>query len=107
MLSDGKPACIRNGHAAFIKCGFEGRYFVCCSSLTTSEVATPVDLPFEESESMHPNLEAHASLWTDKIELPIFSQLHANRQVDVCVIGAGIAGLSLLISYRKKVLCYW
>ena len=35
------------------------------------------------------------SLWTATTDLPVFPQLHADLRVDVCIVGAGIAGLSI------------
>lgn len=35
------------------------------------------------------------SLWTATTDLPVFPQLHADMRVDVCIVGAGIAGLSI------------
>ena len=34
------------------------------------------------------------TLWRSTVELPAFERLRANADVDVCVVGAGIAGLS-------------
>jgi glycine/D-amino acid oxidase-like deaminating enzyme/nitrite reductase/ring-hydroxylating ferredoxin subunit len=47
------------------------------------------------------------SLWQDTFEVPTFPPLGANTRADVCVIGAGIAGLStayLLAKSGKKVI---
>src|SRR5512134_1448993 len=37
----------------------------------------------------------NGALWTATTDLPVFPQLHADLRVDVCVVGAGIAGLSI------------
>lgn len=36
----------------------------------------------------------HQSVWTATFPLPEFSPLEQNAHVDVCVVGAGIAGLT-------------
>jgi glycine/D-amino acid oxidase-like deaminating enzyme/nitrite reductase/ring-hydroxylating ferredoxin subunit len=35
------------------------------------------------------------SLWTTTTELPVFPQLHDDLRVDACIVGGGIAGLSI------------
>jgi glycine/D-amino acid oxidase-like deaminating enzyme/nitrite reductase/ring-hydroxylating ferredoxin subunit len=35
------------------------------------------------------------SLWTATTDLPVFPRLQGDRRVDVCIVGAGIAGLSI------------
>ena len=35
------------------------------------------------------------SLWTATTDVPVFPQLHEDLRVDVCIVGAGIAGLSI------------
>ena len=35
------------------------------------------------------------SLWTATTDLPVFPQLHEDLRVDVCIVGGGIAGLSI------------
>ena len=54
-----------------------------------------------ESESGHTR-----SLWLDTADVPDFPKLTRNARADVCVVGAGIAGLStayLLTKAGKKV----
>ena len=41
-----------------------------------------------------PTAARHGSIWQATTELPDFPELHQNAAADVCVIGAGIAGLS-------------
>jgi glycine/D-amino acid oxidase-like deaminating enzyme/nitrite reductase/ring-hydroxylating ferredoxin subunit len=50
------------------------------------------------SDHRHPDPGAHAgesvSLWMDTADVPVFPALDQDREADVCVVGAGIAGLS-------------
>ena len=39
--------------------------------------------------------ERHPSLWQQTFTPPVFPQLTGNLNADVCVVGAGIAGLSV------------
>lgn len=43
---------------------------------------------------MNTTKESHASIWMDRAPLPKFPALTANERADVCVVGAGIAGLT-------------
>src|SRR5476651_1527251 len=38
--------------------------------------------------------ESYASIWMDRATLPKFPALATNERADVCVVGAGIAGLT-------------
>jgi glycine/D-amino acid oxidase-like deaminating enzyme/nitrite reductase/ring-hydroxylating ferredoxin subunit len=48
--------------------------------------------------------ESYASLWIDGATLPKFPALAANERADVCVVGAGIAGLTIayLLTHAGK-----
>ena len=40
-------------------------------------------------------------LWLDTISAPKFSQLTYDRSVDVCIVGAGMAGVTLAYLLKK------
>jgi glycine/D-amino acid oxidase-like deaminating enzyme/nitrite reductase/ring-hydroxylating ferredoxin subunit len=44
---------------------------------------------------------AHHSLWTDSVQMPKFDPLKESPRVDVCIVGAGIAGLSTAYMLTK------
>lgn len=53
------------------------------------------------------NQPSHSiSLWTDTVRMPLYPQLNESMRFDVCIVGAGIAGLTtayLLTKAGKKV----
>src|SRR3989338_6969950 len=56
------------------------------------------------SQDTHPG--ESISPWIDNSDRPIFSALSTNIEVDVCIVGGGIAGLTtayLLVQEGKKV----
>src|SRR3954470_2436092 len=57
-------------------------------------------------KTSHPGGET-VSIWQGTFSVPEFAPLKSNESADVCVVGAGIAGLStgyLLIKAGKKVI---
>lgn len=43
----------------------------------------------------------HSSLWADTVSLPIFSPLSVDEEVDVAIVGAGIAGLTAGLQLQR------
>jgi glycine/D-amino acid oxidase-like deaminating enzyme len=51
---------------------------------------------------MKPESGSTVSTWTDTADVPMFGTLDSDAQADVCIIGAGIAGLTTAYLLTKK-----